>query len=407
MATGVNGRTWVGMLAMAWLIEAEGWARDFRVNQIPNGTVNRCANCHVNPNGGGARNAFGNAVGAIVGGPSNRPFWSASLAVQDSDRDGFTNGQELGDPDGDGTPVPGAPVANPGSASSTPPANQPPTVTLNAPANGTALAGPVTVILEAQASDTDGTVATVEFLDGATRLGEDPTSPYSLRAVLGVGSHSLTARATDNQGTVTTSAAVQVTITEPAVLTLGPLTRTGDAWVLSWAGGAGPFVAQHQTGLGQTWSAVGPVTLDRSVNVPVGGSTGFLRVADFVTGGPLELHAVLSGAAERPTPVVTSATGSGTFRLEGSLLTVDVQYSGLSGPAIGAHIHGPATVEQAAPVLIDLAPLNGGAFGTSGTLSGSVAVTPAEKAAILGGLTYVNLHTAANQGGEIRGQLVP
>ena len=47
-------------------------------------------------------------------------FWSATLAAQDSDNDGATNGEELGDPDGDGTPISGAQVFNPGDGNSTP-----------------------------------------------------------------------------------------------------------------------------------------------------------------------------------------------------------------------------------------------------------------------------------------------
>ncbi|MDA1277110.1 MAG: CHRD domain-containing protein [Verrucomicrobia bacterium] len=118
------------------------------------------------------------------------------------------------------------------------------------------------------------------------------------------------------------------------------------------------------------------------------------------------LSIALSGAAERPTAVTTTATGSGTATLIGDKLTFSVSYSGLSGAASAAHIHGPATTEQAAGVLIDLAPFNGGAFGASGTLSGTVTLTSAQLASVRDGLTYVNIHTAANPGGEVRGQIV-
>ncbi len=51
----------IGVLAAALvLIAASGvQAKSFRVSQIPNGSVNSCSNCHINPGGGGARNAFG------------------------------------------------------------------------------------------------------------------------------------------------------------------------------------------------------------------------------------------------------------------------------------------------------------------------------------------------------------
>lgn len=99
----------------------DGLARPWRVSQVPNGNSFRCTLCHVHPNGGaGPRNAFGEAVGAVVDQGSRAEFWSVVLAQLDSDGDGFTNGQELGDPDGDGEPIPGAQVTHPGDANSNP-----------------------------------------------------------------------------------------------------------------------------------------------------------------------------------------------------------------------------------------------------------------------------------------------
>ncbi|MCB2204752.1 T9SS type A sorting domain-containing protein [bacterium] len=97
-------------------------ARGFRAPQIPNGTLKSCANCHVNPGGGGPRNAFGQEVEAnhlSVPGSAGQVEWNEALAALDSDGDGFTNGEELQDPDGSwriGQPFPGDPslVTNPG-----------------------------------------------------------------------------------------------------------------------------------------------------------------------------------------------------------------------------------------------------------------------------------------------------
>lgn len=98
----------------------DGLARSWRVSQVPNGNSFSCTLCHVRPNGAGPRNAFGDAVNAVVGRGSRAEFWSASLAQLDSDGDGFSNGQELGDPDGDGVPIPEAQVTHPGDPASKP-----------------------------------------------------------------------------------------------------------------------------------------------------------------------------------------------------------------------------------------------------------------------------------------------
>jgi chitinase len=93
------------------------------------------------------------------------------------------------------------------------PANQPPTVSLTAPANGATFTAPATVNLAASASDTDGTVSKVEFFSGSTKLGEDATAPYEFAWTnVSAGTYSLTARATDNAGASTTSAAVSITV---------------------------------------------------------------------------------------------------------------------------------------------------------------------------------------------------
>jgi len=119
------------------------------------------------------------------------------------------------------------------------------------------------------------------------------------------------------------------------------------------------------------------------------------------------LTSFLSGLMTRPTPMINTAFGSGSFSLEGDTLAFDIRYGGLSGTATAAHIHGPARAAQSAGVMINLEPFNGGAFGTEGTFSGTVVLTPEQKSAVLAGQTYVNVHTLMNSGGEVRGQVVP
>lgn len=94
--------------------------------------------------------------------------------------------------------------------------NSLPTVALTAPANGYSVMAPATVSITATASDTDGTISKVEFYQGATKIGEDTTSPYQFdwtRTNADTGAYSLTAVATDNAGGSTTSSAAGITIT--------------------------------------------------------------------------------------------------------------------------------------------------------------------------------------------------
>ena len=93
----------------------------------------------------------------------------------------------------------------------------PPTVAITSPANNTPFAAPATVTVSATAADADGSVTQVEFFDSATLVGTVHTIPgcptYSFTlANLGAGTHTLTARATDDQGVMTTSAAVVITV---------------------------------------------------------------------------------------------------------------------------------------------------------------------------------------------------
>ena len=104
----------VGLLSVA-----AADARPWRVEQLPNGSKFSCSNCHHSPYGG-PRNAFGLAVEKEVARGSRAPFWSIALAAKDSDGDGASNGEELGDKDGDGKPTDGAEVTNPGSSKSKP-----------------------------------------------------------------------------------------------------------------------------------------------------------------------------------------------------------------------------------------------------------------------------------------------
>ena len=109
----------------------------------------------------------------------------------------------------------------------------------------------------------------------------------------------------------------------------------------------------------------------------------------------------LSGFSEVP-PVSGAATGSAetSYNVDTRVLQWSVTYASLSGPATGGHFHGPAMPGVNAPVAL--------AFSGSlaSPITGNAVLTPAQSADLLAGRWYVNLHTAANPGGEIRGQVV-
>jgi len=91
--------------------------------------------------------------------------------------------------------------------------NAVPTVSLTSPASGTVFGAPASINLEASASDTDGTIAKVEFFQGATLVGTVTSAPYTATVSgLAAGSYSFTAVATDNDGATATSEAASVTV---------------------------------------------------------------------------------------------------------------------------------------------------------------------------------------------------
>ncbi|MBI5388645.1 MAG: CHRD domain-containing protein [Verrucomicrobia bacterium] len=194
----------------------------------------------------------------------------------------------------------------------------------------------------------------------------------------------------------------------PAPISISTYSVPGEGAVdTDWSGGVGPFALQKRTDLkAPAWMNVG-FTMSRTAAAAEEGPAGFFRVADLAHQPGIALSAYLSGANERPTPVTTSGTGFGLFSLDGNTLTFSIRYGGLSATATAAHIHGPASAAQSASVAISLVPFNGGAFGSNGTLSGMIVLTDAQKAMILAGQSYVNVHTANNPGGEIRGQIAP
>lgn len=113
-----------------------------------------------------------------------------------------------------------------------------------------------------------------------------------------------------------------------------------------------------------------------------------------------KLKATLDGKAEVPA-TTSSATGTADLNYDAASkkLSWTVTYSGLSGPATAAHFHGPAEAGKNAGVAVPIP------NAASSPVKGEATLTDAQAADLLGGKYYINIHTAANPGGEIRGQV--
>lgn len=149
--------------------------------------------------------------------------------------------------------------------------NAAPSVALTSPANGASFNLPATVPLAATAADIDGTIAKVEFFNGVTEVGEDTEAPFTFDWAAPAGSYSLTARATDGQGSATDSAPITITVTNPSpTVTL-----------IATDASAGEFDADQT--LVFTVNRSGATTAPLSVNLTASGSATSADYSGFVS----------------------------------------------------------------------------------------------------------------------------
>jgi hypothetical protein len=107
--------------------------------------------------------------------------------------------------------------------------NAAPTVSITFPTNNATFIAPANVTITANASDSDGSVTNVAFYQGAAKLGDDATSPFSVDwNNVTAGSYALTAVATDSGGLSTTSAVVNVKV-DPGSTSI-PLIPLASSW---------------------------------------------------------------------------------------------------------------------------------------------------------------------------------
>ncbi len=130
---------------------------------------------------------------------------------------------------------------------------------------------------------------------------------------------------------------------------------------------------------------------------------GFMLFPAYIAAqaAPMNIKAELTSSAETP-PNSSKGSGtlSGSYDPSSKMLTYSVDYSGLTGPATAAHFHAPAPVGKASGVEI---PIKG---AVTSPIKGEATLTEEQAKNLTDGMTYFNVHTAANKGGEIRGQVM-
>jgi hypothetical protein len=111
------------------------------------------------------------------------------------------------------------------------------------------------------------------------------------------------------------------------------------------------------------------------------------------------LKADLKGSNEVP-PNSSPASGKAeaTLNTETKVLTWTVTYKDLTGPAVGAHFHGPSEPGKNAGIVVPFKTMQS-------PIEGTATLTDAQMADLLAGKWYANIHTAANPGGELRGNM--
>lgn len=168
-------------------------------------------------------------------------------------------------------------------ASST--ANQPPTVTLTNPPASSILSAPANIKLGATATDSDGTVVSVQFFVDAASVATVATAPYTATANgLAAGSHTITAIATDNLGATATNTISLSVVTPVPVSVTQPQMVSGTNFQFSYSANPGLFylVARSTSLASSTWQSLSTNKAQSAsvtfVDTNVPPSAGFYRV---------------------------------------------------------------------------------------------------------------------------------
>jgi regulation of enolase protein 1 (concanavalin A-like superfamily) len=214
-----------------------------------------------------------------------------------------------------------------------PPANQPPTATLTAPANGAAYAAPATVSVTASAADADGNLSRVDFYNGATLLASDTTAPYAMSwSNVAGGTYAVKAIAVDSAGATGSSAVATITV----------------------SGNQAPTATLTSPANGAAFTAPATITLAANASDP----NGTVARVDFYNGA-----ALIGSDTTAPYAFTWGSVAAGTYTLKATA----IDSAGASGSSAMATI----TVAGAASGLVRAFGFNEGTGASAGDTSGN------------------------------------
>lgn len=163
--------------------------------------------------------------------------------------------------------------------------NLTPVVTISSPAAGAVFAAPANVTVQANAQETNGAIASVQFQVDSSVLTNETAGPFAATtSALAAGSHSLTAIATDGAGAKATNS-VSISVIAPSPLALGAVARSGTEFHFTYSANAGlSYVVQRSTNLTLgNWQTMATNTAGGSsinfTDVNASAGPGFYRVS--------------------------------------------------------------------------------------------------------------------------------
>jgi hypothetical protein len=229
--------------------------------------------------------------------------------------------------------------------------NVAPTVSITLPANNATFTAPASITINANAADADGTVSSVAFYNGSTLLGTDATSAYSFTWTnVAAGTYTLTAKATDNSGAVTTSSAITVVV-NPATTTTGVTIQAETACTVDGAfnetanagyTGTGYVNTDDVLGASATWAVNSQTAQAVSLDIRYAHNTATGRPMSLSVNGTVQVANIPFPATGSPSTWVTTtvqislAAGANTIKM--------VSLAAIGSPYIDAFTYGSTTV---------------------------------------------------------------